>query len=171
MNKLFYNAAATDSAGDPTGVVLKAIGDMKAGMLTKAESEAIATKAAGDAVAPLAADITALKTQVNAIDEKAGKLTVPTVKGGLLHDIKEGIKANLKGDTLGKFSFGDATSTDRLLKTAGVMTTTDDLLAGAGVSTYDLRLNSLQGRAVNFRNLVSVIPSSTGIFQFPLKVV
>ncbi len=73
MNKLFYNAAATDSAGDPTGVVLKAIGDMEAGMLTKAESEAIAAKAAGDAVAPLQGDITALKTQVNAIDEKAGK--------------------------------------------------------------------------------------------------
>jgi len=170
MNKFLFNAAAADGGGDPTAMVLKAIGEMKAGqanLATKADIEPIAVKAANDAIEPIKTEIAALSTQVQKLDEKAGMFAVPAEKTSIVKEIQEGIKANIDGLKLKQVKFGDPTTTHHLLKTVGVMTVADDLLAGSAVSTYDLRLNALPGRLVNFRNLAAVIPSGTGIFQFP----
>jgi len=171
MNRIFHSAAATEGGGDPTAMVLKAIEGVKEGqkdMAKKSDLEPIAVKAAADAVAPVANELKALSTQVQKLDEAAGKMNLKgEAKGSLMVDITKGIKENLSGETLKKFSVGSPNAADLLLKTAGVMTVADDLLAGSAVSTYSNTLQQIPGRLVNFRNLVQVIPSGTGIFQFP----
>ena len=158
MKRVFFNAAAADAGGgDPTAMVLKAIGEMKAGqanLATKADIEPIAVKAANDAIEPIKTDLAALSTQVQKLDEKAGMFVAPAGKPSIVKDLVDGIKANINGNDLKAVKFGDPTSTHNLLKTAGTMTVADDLLAGSAVSTYDLRLNATPGRLVNFRNLV-----------------
>lgn len=171
MNRIFHSAAATEGGGDPTAMVLKAIEGVKEGqkdMAKKSDLEPIAVKAAADAVLPVANELKALSSQVQKLDEAAGKINLKGEgKASLMVDITKGIKENLSGETLKKFSVGSPNAADLLLKTAGVMTVADDLLAGSAVTTYSNTLQQIPGRLVNFRNLVQVIPSGTGIFQFP----
>ncbi len=171
MNRIFLDAAGNDGGGDPTAMVLKAIEGVKEGqkdMAKKSDLEPIAIKAANDAVLPVANELKTLSTQVQKLDAAAGQLNIKGEgKANLMGDLTKGIKENLSGEALKKFSVGSPNAADLLLKTAGVMTLADDLLAGSAVSSYSNTLQQIPGRLVNFRNLVQVIPSGTGIFQFP----
>jgi HK97 family phage major capsid protein len=171
MNRIFLDAAPNEGGGDPTAMVLKAIEGVKEGqkdMAKKSDLEPIAIKAAADAVLPVANELKSLSTQVQKLDAAAGQMNLKGEnKTSLMGDLTKGIKENLSGETLKKFSVGSPNAADLLLKTAGTMTVADDLLAGSAVTTYNLNLQQIPGRLVNFRNLVQVIPSGTGIFQFP----
>lgn len=172
MNNFFYNAAPEAGGGDPTAIVLKAIDGMKANMVQKSDVEAIATKAVTDAVNPLQDEIKAIAEQVNKLDEKAGQPAVGASAPYLFADLKKGIGENIdaKNASLKRFTVGTPEQAAATLKAVGTMTVADDLTSGSAVTTYDLRLEQLPGRAVNFRNLARTIPSATGIFQFPREV-
>jgi len=172
MKRIFFDPAATDGSGAPdaTAVVLKAIDGMKQSMVTKENVKDIATAEIKSAVDPVSAELKEVAATVKALNEKAGQLAAPNAKKSIVTQLAEGIKENISGETLKKFAVGDAKSVDLALKTAGTMTVADDLTAGSAVTTYDLRLQQLPGRLVNFRNLVSITPSGTGIFQFPREV-
>lgn len=171
MKRIFYDAGANEGAGgDATGVILKAVGDLKSTMATKAEVETIAGDKIKAAVEPVSAQVAEIKTVVDKLNEKAGQVNVPQGRKSVVTELREGIKANLEGMSLKKFKVGDPESVNLALKTAGTMTVADDLTAGSAVTTYNLTLQQLPARAVNFRSLVGITPSGTGIFQFPREV-
>jgi len=164
----FRDAGASEGGGgDPTAIVLKAIEGMKAGMMTKEQVDTATALQIKAAVDPMAASLADIDKTVKALNEKAGQIGQPNFTKGVGELFFDGIATNIKGETLTKFNIGTPQSVHRALKAVGTMTVADDLLAGSAVTTYDLTLNQIPNRLVNFRSLVRITPLGTGIFQFP----
>ena len=159
----------TPQVSTETTMVLKAIEANKEAQkdfVKKGEVETVATEVITKAIAPVSADLAELKNQVNNLDEKAGMFTMPAaVEKDAANQISEHILKNLNKE--GQLPRTQLKNFDRMVqKTAGTMTVADDLTAGSSVITYKPGIEALPGRLVNFRNLVTVTPSSTGTFVF-----
>jgi len=149
---------------------LKAIDGIKAEQVKKADVEAIAGDKVKSAIDPISAQVADIAKTVNALNEKEAAVNQPKMSRNLVKELGEQLAKNIDGHRLKEFKLGTVSDVQMALKAAGTMTVADDLTAGSAVSTYDLSVAQLPARKVNFRSLVGITPSGTGIFQFPREV-